>query len=414
MIPVYYETRQVGTITGEGANINFRYNPSWLDEEDPFPVSASLPVTLTEPDSEIATNWFANLLPEEDQLRAFARLNRSHPADLYTLLKKTGRETAGALSIGGPEAAGKYLARSEEELAADIDQLPARPLLAGNEDVGLSLAGAQSKMVIARIDGQIRLPLNGAASTHILKPETHLYASVENEALCMRLAKAIGLDVADVEVGKALQHPYLLVKRYDRVLQDSNSVTRLHQEDAAQALGYSPLQKYEAHGGPKLSDLFRVVDRFSSNRIRDRLELRDRVIFNACIANTDGHAKNFSFLIDQDYKLAPAYDLQTAAPYSNITHNMAIKIGQKRNYRYINRQSWIAFADDCGLAPASTVRRVSYIAATILEKIAAESDKLVAEGQAARAGTDYICSEIVDQTNRILKNLNADQSAGSA
>lgn len=414
MIPVYYEDRHVGAISGSGAEIGFEYDPDWIAAKDAFPVSATMPLTGEEFPREFSTNWFANLLPEEVQLRAFARLNRSHPADLYTLLKKTGRETAGALSIGGPEAAGKYLVRSEEELANDIDQLPARPLLAGKEDVTLSLAGAQSKMVIARIDGQIHLPLNGAASTHILKPETRLYASVENEALCMRLAKAVGLDVADVEVGKALQRPYLLVKRYDRVQEDSISVKRLHQEDAAQALGYSPLQKYEAHGGPKISDLFRAIDRFSSNRVRDRLELRDRIIFNACIANTDAHAKNFSFLITQDYKLAPAYDLLTAAPYDNITHNMAMKIGQQRNYRYIDHKAWVAFADDCGLAPAATVRQVSHVANAILEKIAAESDKLVAEGQAARTGTDYIRSEIVDQTNRILKNLDTNQSAGSA
>ena len=68
----------------------------------------------------------------------------------------------------------------------------------------MSLAGAQSKLAVAVFDRQISLPLHGAASTHILKPASdRLYATVENELLCMRLAQRIGLRVAPTSMGLA-------------------------------------------------------------------------------------------------------------------------------------------------------------------------------------------------------------------
>ncbi len=264
-------------------------------------------------------------------------------------------------------------------------------------------------MVAALIGSRLHIPLNGAASTHILKPANRLYASIENEALCMRLAKAVRIDVAEAEIGAAQECPYLRVRRYDRAPMDSGKITRLHQEDAAQVLGLSPLQKYEANGGPGLKDLFSVIDQYSHYRVQDRLELRDRIIFNACIANTDAHAKNFSFMISGGYRLAPAYDLLSAAPYAEITHNMAMKIGGQKNYRHIGRKGWIEFARECRLAPAATVRRVEAIADSILGRIDAVCEALVSEGNAMPAALDHIRAEIIGQTLRIQANLNSGQ-----
>ena len=52
--------------------------------------------------SEIAAPWFANLLPEDRLLEQIGRLLGRSQADVYGLLEEIGRETAGALSIGGP------------------------------------------------------------------------------------------------------------------------------------------------------------------------------------------------------------------------------------------------------------------------------------------------------------------------
>jgi serine/threonine-protein kinase HipA len=407
MIPVYFEQKLVGEIEGEGATLQFRYAEPWVNSAESFPISARFPILIEPFDASDSTNWFANLLPEEDQLVAFARLNQAHPADLYSLLQRAGRETAGALSIGGPEAIGRYDARNAAQLENDIEQLPARPLLAGGDEVSLSLAGAQSKMVLARLNGELHLPLNGAASTHILKPANRLYASIANEALCMRLAQAIGLEVANVETGRAGRHAYILIERYDRARGEGLSIKRLHQEDAAQALGLSPLQKYEARGGATLRDLFDLIDNFSQQRVRDRLELRDRVIFNACIGNTDAHAKNFSFMISNGYRLAPAYDLLSAAPYNEITENMAMKIGGGRNFRHLSRKHWLEFAAECRLAASPLLRRVQEIVNLILTHIDACSENLAREPGVSNEEVGYMKGFIIDQANGMIAKLTA-------
>jgi HipA-like C-terminal domain len=140
----------------------------------------------------------------------------------YAMLEQIGGECAGAVTFipageGLPERNYSYRALSSEELAAILKELPKRPLLAGEEGIRLSLAGAQDKVAV-RIEGaEISLPLGGAPSTHILKPAVaHFEGVVFNEALCMKLAAAAGLPAASVETRTVDGMEYLLVERYDR------------------------------------------------------------------------------------------------------------------------------------------------------------------------------------------------------
>src|SRR5690606_14382925 len=112
-----------------------------------------------------------------------------------------------------------------------LDALPTRPFLAGDEGLRLSLAGAQSKIPIVLVDGQVALPVPGQPTTHILKPPmTRFPATTENEAFAMRLAAALGLSVAGVEPRRVKDRPFLLVSRYDRVIDATGAAHRLHQE----------------------------------------------------------------------------------------------------------------------------------------------------------------------------------------
>ena len=70
-----------------------------------------------------------------------------------------------------------------------LDALPLRPLLAGEDGLRLSLAGAQSKVPVILVDGAVALPAAGQPTTHILKPPMSRFsATTENEAFVMRLA----------------------------------------------------------------------------------------------------------------------------------------------------------------------------------------------------------------------------------
>jgi serine/threonine-protein kinase HipA len=109
------------------------------------------------------------------------------------MLEQIGGECARAVTFvpaGQPllERDYHYRLLSSPELGAILRELPRRPLLAGEEGIRLSLAGAQDKIAV-RIEGEeISLPLGCAPSTHILKPAVERFEGVVfNEALCMGL-----------------------------------------------------------------------------------------------------------------------------------------------------------------------------------------------------------------------------------
>lgn len=418
MLPVFYQERQVGRLEEDGTGLSFTYGENWLRDETGFDISLSMPRSQSVHLPDRATPWFANLLPEDRQLEQVSQLLRRSQADVYGLLEQMGRETAGALSIGAPESllAATYRELDQSELSKTIRRLPARPLLADDDDVTMSLAGAQAKLAVAVFDGRISLPLHGAASTHILKPASdRLYATVENELLCMRLAERVGVPVARTSMGAIDDLRYLLVERYDRRVDGERRVHRMHQEDFCQALGYYPTQKYEARRGPGLTHLFADIDRHSCRAARDRLHLLDLVIFACGIGDTDRHGKNFAWAFtDAGPVLAPGYDLLTSLPYDGITRNLAMKIAGKNRADYLERRHWERFARSVNLAPAGTVRRVEQLAAAMADQVGVLAKDLAAEFPYGREAFGLFAEAIATQTARVAANSRRGPSANEA
>ena len=195
---VYYEARRIGTIEAHSGGPTFIYDPTWLATRGAFPISILMPLSPHPVRSELFLPWATNLLPEGSQLRAVGLNLGAAPEDVITILAGIGRDTAGALSIGKPGstgAAGWRIIRSAAALERIIAELPSKPFLAGDDGVSMSLAGVQSKLGVA-VDGEGRLaiPIDGAPSTHILKPDSaQLVGGVQNEAFCLTLARRVGL-----------------------------------------------------------------------------------------------------------------------------------------------------------------------------------------------------------------------------
>ena len=116
-----------------------------------------------------------------------------------------------------------YKEQQLDKIERIINDLSSKPFLAGDDGVSMSLAGVQTKIGVALdANGRISIPINGAPSTHILKPDSpRLYGGVQNEALCLVLARRIGLNAPAVTTGKAGARSYFLITRYDRVQQGS-------------------------------------------------------------------------------------------------------------------------------------------------------------------------------------------------
>jgi serine/threonine-protein kinase HipA len=314
--------------------------------------------------------WLANLLPEEGNLILIGRNLGVSPQDVIGILERIGRDTAGALTIGqrrDGEAPGYRPIPGEGDLERIIEELPSKPFLAGEDGVSMSLAGAQDKLPVAILaDGTPGIPINGAPSTHILKPDARqrLWGSVQNEALCMTLAGRCGLKTATVTTGRAGERSYLLVTRYDRVQRDGRWL-RIHQEDFCQALGKPPGAKYERNRsgvkGPRLTDMFGVADNHLT--AADRTRLLDAVVFNVLICNIDAHSKNYSILLTgRGGSLAPLYDLMCAAAWDGVTKNLSQTITGKDRGDHIKGRHWQRMAGECGFNRTMILRRIGSLA----------------------------------------------------
>jgi serine/threonine-protein kinase HipA len=110
-----------------------------------------------------------------------------------------------------------------------------------------------------------------------------------------------------------------------------------------QALGYSPNLKYQSDGGPGIKEIMNLL-LGSKNAIEDRDQFfRSQIVF-WLIAAIDGHAKNFSIIIEPGgkYHLAPLYDILSAYPLMAMRQveknkvKMAMFLKGKNNHYHWN------------------------------------------------------------------------------
>jgi serine/threonine-protein kinase HipA len=407
---------RVGTLSQVAGRLRFEYSPGWLAQATACALSQSLPLRAEAFDDRAARPFFSGLLPEGEQRRLVAQALQASWQNDFALLAGIGGECAGAVTLlelgqtpALPAEAVRWLAA--DELQHLLDDMPQRPMLAGQQGLRLSLAGAQDKLPVAVADdGRIGLPLDGAPSTHILKPAiAGLDGTVFNEAFCMRLAAALKLDVAPVQIRQVAQSAVLMVQRFDRVAAAGPTAarptaarptaarptpTRLHQEDFCQALGVPPEHKYQNEGGPDLAQCFALLRRATRPSAPPVLALLDAVVFNALIGNHDAHGKNFSLLYGAavsaglighgsptDVTLAPLYDLLCTAVYPRLTDKMAMMLGGQYRFSALMSRHWAQFARDAGLSPAQARKRVMTIASRLPDLARQTAAAFDAQGQ---------------------------------
>ena len=371
-LEVWLFSDRVGTLSLVDGRLSFCYVPDWLSQPGAIALSASLPLQAEPFDDRNARPFFAGLLPEGQMRRLIAQQFQVSGQNDFALLEHIGGECAGAVTFLKPGQAlpvrgddVQWL--SDEEVVALLDELPRRPMLAGKDGLRLSLAGAQDKLPVVFDGARIGLPLHGAPSSHILKPAIHAVEdSVFNEGFCMALADAMQLKPAKSEVQVVLDRPFLLVERYDRLVDAQGYRQRLHQEDFCQALGVVPEMKYQNEGGPDLAQCFDLVRSMTRPSAPQVLRLFDYVIFNALIGNHDAHAKNFSLLYTGKAPvLAPLYDTLSTAVYPALTPKMAMKIGSKYKFSEVQARHWDQFVESAGLARAQARRRILELAKSL-------------------------------------------------
>lgn len=324
-----------------------------------------------------ALDYFENILPEGPALTRMASLAGVRPADTYGILAVFGRDCAGALMLlpeaerpdTGPESG--YLPITSDGLRQVIDSLDVVPLAAAlDRGFRPSLAGFQRKALVARADdGTWQLPHGDAPSTWILKPDGP-HAMAVNEATCLRLAAACGLETPEIELLDLEGLPVLAVKRYDR-RETLDGPVRVHQEDGCQTTNTPPALKYQEQGGPGLRDLVTILRDFGDPA--DVTDLLRRTTFNMAVGNADAHAKNFSLLHEADasvVRLAPFYDVlstialdlkDTAGRPVPADPHLGERVGKQTDIRHVTAADVVTEAVSWGIRRQAATVVVSEI-----------------------------------------------------
>ena len=379
-LDIYLLKEHVGRLTlDKKRKFVFQYEQTWIKHNHAVPLSLSLPLQEVAFEDDDARAFFANLLPESELRKMISRQLHVSEANDFALLEAVGGECAGAVSLL-PEGElwsdnGEYKALNDHELNQLVHEMPQKPMLVGEGDIRLSLAGAQNKLPVFYDKGVVSLTKGYVPSSHILKPPMeHFSNTVENETFCMQLAKKMGLNVPEVTLLQK-EKPLYLIERYDRTRNAEGEMVRMHQEDFCQSLGVAADMKYENEGGPSLKACFQLIRDHSVNPIADVKALLQWTIFNYLIGNADAHGKNISILFTkQGPRLAPFYDLLSTAIYPNLSSKVAMKIGGEYRPDWIAVRHWEQLANDIGVNTK-----------IIHQNLKKMSEKIIVEAEALKA-----------------------------
>jgi serine/threonine-protein kinase HipA len=313
-----------------GGAMSFQYAPEWLDINDAQPISLSLPLHNKIYEGDLVYNFFDNLLPDSEGIRARIqtrfKIATSQPFDL---LRAIGADCVGAIQLCANQTITNIEVVNAHHLStAEIAQIlrgyQNTPLgmIAEVDDFRISIAGAQEKTALLWYQNQWCRPTGTTPTSHIFKlpignhSNLDLSESCENEWLCLEIAKAFGLPVANAQLTSFDGVKVLVVERFDRRWsQDGTWLMRLPQEDFCQILGVSPNLKYQNDGGPGIVEIMRVLEGSRAAESDKELFFRSQVLF-WLLGAIDGHAKNFSVYLEPggSYCLTPLYDVISAYP----------------------------------------------------------------------------------------------------
>jgi len=259
--------------------------------------------------------FFSNLLPE-GPLRSLIAERAGVPKEReFFLLAQLGEDLPGAVTarpLGGWDPAEAAALQEGRRGAAPVPP---------DQQLKFSLAGVQLKFSGVRGDGRLTIPVTGRGGDWIVKlPDDHHVQVPENEFAMLSWARHAGITVPEFELvrigdidrlpvgGYDPDRSALAIRRFDRL----DDGTRVHIEDAAQALGLRASEKYGRTNFETIANL--IWTAVGSSGIEEFIR---RLVFVVASGNGDAHLKNWSLIYEGRVKpsLAPAYDLVSTIQY---------------------------------------------------------------------------------------------------
>ncbi len=385
-INIYVHSRKVGQLKFQSnGQCTLIYDDKWI--ANGFPLSPALGFN-TEHKEYSVVNFLKNIFPEGQALQELLDLNRVSKENIYAILSTIGHDTSGALVFANEiqkVQRNKLRKVTEVELINRLNKNSTRDLILWDGKYRLSVAGVQNKLnVFISKEKEMFLAEGQYSSTHLLK-----FASQQNplltinEFFCMKLAKDIGLNVANTELLTLGKHYALLVQRFDRKIQQ-DKILKAHVVDGCQIVDLPPAYKYEQNFGSSrdVKDIrdgvsFLHLFEFSKKCSIPLLVKRgilDWLIFNVLIGNSDAHGKNISFLVGkQSYQLAPFYDLLSivyeAQVNKNIDTGLAMAIGDQFDINQVTAYDLLNLSEVADIPFSQLKNRMFHICNATLDSI---------------------------------------------
>ncbi len=398
----------VGELTKQTTGAHtFRYDDSWMRNPRARPLSLSLPLEVGNITSDAVINYFDNLLPDNPKVRErIVKRYHAKSTQPFDLLAEIGRDSVGAVTLLPPGKTVTELTltwqpldkiRLETLLTAYQSDIPLG-MINEEDDFRISVAGAQEKTALLKINEDWCLPSGMTPTTHIIKlpideikqpnATLDLRESVDNEYLCLALARELGFAVPDTEIIRTETIRALAVERFDRRwVKNRTELLRLPQEDLCQVFGLPSSVKYESDGGPGIA---KIMDFLlgSSTALKDRYDFMKFQVFQWLLGATDGHAKNFSIFIQAggSFRLTPFYDIISAFPVlggqglhmSDLKLAMSLKAskGRKNEIGKIYPRHFVATAKEVNFPAEQMMEILHYFAENVPRAIDAVTKTL--------------------------------------
>lgn len=146
------------------------------------------------------------------------------------------------------------------------------------------------------------------------------------EHATLELSRRAGLDACSTRLERGGEDDVLMVKRFDREWNGAGYLRR------GLVSGLTALDAEEGQVDRGRWSYLLLADelrRWSTRPQRDLRELFRRMVFNACVSNTDDHPRNHALVRQADgWRLAPAYDLVPQPAVAQERRDLALVVGE--------------------------------------------------------------------------------------
>lgn len=250
----------------------------------------------------------------------------------------------------------------------DLNEEKIKSLVENNVKNHLTIPGVQKKLslTLSSFENTKKLTLVNYMSGYILKPQVEEFECLpEAEFLTMTLAQIVGIKTVPNGLIKLENNTFAYItKRIDRV-KHGKEVKSIAMEDFCQLSERATKDKYHS----SYEQCAKIIDKYSENKLLDKVELFYRILFFYITGNSDMHLKNFSLIKKQNYYcLSNAYDLvpvKTIMPEDE--EDLALTLNGKK--RHIRRGDFYKFGLSIGLSKITIEN--------MIKKIISFKDKLI-------------------------------------